>query len=215
MKAHTSWFRRHPRRTAVLAGMVLLVIVASVYLAWPNNQQPLSSNPVVAGYQKQLPALAKKAKDNPQSSQAMQDYAMALYATGDTANAKVQYEKAIALDPKDATLRNNVGNVYRDLGDYTRAIEAYRLAITLPPDDVHPYTNLANIYLYKLNNRDEAIAIYKEAIAKLPKNQELPVLLGIAYEQIGDRVNAAAAFQSALDGNPNNAAAAAGLKRVQ
>ncbi|MEO1404045.1 MAG: tetratricopeptide repeat protein, partial [Cyanobacteria bacterium J06635_1] len=45
------------------------------------------------------------------------------------------YEKAIELDPDDATAHYNLGNTYKALKRYDEAISAYEKAIELDPDD--------------------------------------------------------------------------------
>jgi protein O-mannosyl-transferase len=204
-------------KASIIIGVVLIILVAVVVwlMARPHKKTTVSTNPVIASYQKQLPGLADKAKDNPKSAQALQAYAVALYATGDLQKAKTEYEAQLALNPKDATLRNNLGNVYRDLGDYQKAVDSYQAAIKLDAKNVNAYTNLANLYIYTLNKKDLGVQTYQTALKNLPDNQELQVLLGIAYEQSDDKDNARATYQKVLNQNPNNAAASAGLKRVQ
>jgi tetratricopeptide (TPR) repeat protein len=204
-------------KLTILAGVVLVVVIAGVVwmLVRPHKKATVSTNPIIASYQQQLPGLADKAKKNPKDAQALQNYAVALYATGDVQKAKTQYESEVQLNGNDATLRNNLGNVYRDLGDYQKAVESYQKSIQLNPKNVNAYTNLANLYIYTLNKKDLGIKTYQDALNNLADNQELEVLLGIAYEQSDDKANAVATFQKVLTQNPNNAAAAAGLKRVQ
>lgn len=210
------WLQRHMLTVVAIAAVLAAVIAVVLLLMLRADKEPdISDNPTVASYQKQLPALAEKVKDDPKDVHAIKDYAIALYATGDVQGAKAQYEAEIKLNPTDSTAYNNLGNVYRDLRDYDKAVSSYKQAIKLNAKNANAYTNLANVYMYTLNKKDLGIATYEEAIKNLPKNQELPVLLGIAYEQTGDMPNAAKAFQQALDANPNNTAAAAGLKRVQ
>jgi tetratricopeptide (TPR) repeat protein len=196
-----------------VALVLLLVIVAII--AANREPKPTSSNPIVANYQKQLPALAEQAKQKPKDPAAQTNYAVALYATGDTAKAKDQYEKAVQLDPNNATLRNNLGNAYRDLGGYEKAVDSYQKALTIDAKLLNAYMNLANLYLYTLDQPDLAIKTYQDALKNLPGNQEVAVLLGIAYEQSGDKAKAKTAYQTVLESNPNNAGAQAGMKRVE
>lgn len=202
----------------MIVGTVVLLAVAGgiVWLVKSNsNGQKLSSNPVVASYQKQLPALAAAVKKNGNDAQAHYNYAVALYATGDISEAKNQYEAQAKLSQNDPNLANNLGNVYRDLGQYQKAIDSYQKAIRLNPKVANPYINLANLYLYTLNQKDLAIKTFQNALSNLPGNQDIQVLLGVAYEQSGDKANAKATFEQVLSQNPNNTSAQAGVKRVQ
>jgi len=213
------WFRRwvgeHKRTSA--AGLAVLLVVV-VGLTWANHNSSkttISKNPVIANYQKQLPSLAAAVKKNGNDPQAHYDYAVALYATGDTAKAKDQYEADLKINPNDAVLQNNLGNVYRDLGEYQQSIDAYQKAIAINSKSVNPYINLANLYIYTLNKKDLGVKTFQQALQNLPGNQTIEVLLGVAYEQTGDKDSAKQAYQTVLSADPSNVAAQAGLKRVE
>ena len=212
-----SLIRRHPRRSLLVVFVVLVLIGAGITL-WAtlrSKPQKISSNPVVAGYQRQLPALKQAVQKDGNDPQARYNYAVALYATKDVAGAKDQYVAEAKLTPNDPALENNLGNVYRDLADYKRAVDAYQKAIRLDPKASNSYINLASLYLYTLNQKDLAIKTYQDGLRNLPGNQDLEVLLGIAYEQSGDKSNARTTYQQVLNQNSNNATAKAGLKRIQ
>lgn len=200
--------------------IILIVVVALVLLAVgiysaTRPKQQLSKNPIISQYQRQLPTLAAAAQKNPNDAKARQEYAVALYATGDKAKAKDQYEAQTKLSPKDATMYNNLGNVYRDLQNYEKAISSYQQSIELNKQQTNAYVNLSNLYLYTLDKKDLAIATLEDGVRNSPENQDLAVLLGIAYERAGDKDKARETFQAVLDKNSQNIAAAAGLKRVQ
>lgn len=200
----------------LIGGVIAVIIIGVVWVLAANKEPtPSSDNPIVSNYQKQLPALADTANEQPSSAKAQADYAVALYATGDISQAKDYYEKAVKLDADNATLRNNLGNTYRDLGDYQKAVDNYQKAIALDAKATNAYMNLANLYLYTLDQAEIAIKTYQEALRNIPDNQELQVLLGIAYEQSGDKASAKATYQAVLQQNPANAAAQAGLERVE
>jgi tetratricopeptide (TPR) repeat protein len=218
---------RHRRRwvllgtgAVALAAAVTGIVIASGRgddggaAAVTEDTVKLSENPVVASYQTQLPALAEAVAQNPKDAKALRDYGVALYATGDVSRAKEQYEAEQKVNPDDAVLLNNLGNVYRDLGSYDQALESYQKSISLDPTSPTPYINLANLYQYTLKQPELSIKTLQEAMSNLPDNQDLGVLLGIAYEQTGDTASAKQAFQSVLDQNPQNPAATAGMARI-
>lgn len=210
------WISRHKKTSIVLLVVLILLIAGGVYLlVRQNDDSDTSTNPIIANYQQQLPALAKEAENNPEDSAAQQKYAEALYATGDYQNAKKYYEAAERNNANDSTLQNNLGNTYREVGEYAKAISAYQQAIKLNPKAVNPYINLANVYSYTLNQRDLGIQTYQEALKNLPDNEEIEVLLGIAYEESGDIASARSTFEKVLSRNSSNKAAQAGLERIQ
>lgn len=59
------------------------------------------------------------------------------------------------------------------------------------------------------------LKIFEDAVRNSPDNQDLRVLLGIAYERDGNKDKAREAFEAVLEKNDQNTAAQAGLKRIQ
>ena len=55
--------------------------------------------------------------------------------------AIADYDKALELDPKDATAYNNRGFTYDKKGDYDKAIADYNKALELDPKDATAYNN--------------------------------------------------------------------------
>ena len=56
------------------------------------------------------------------------------------------YDKAIELNPNDASAYNNRGLAYSNLGKYKQAILSYDRAIELNPKDADAYYNRGNAY---------------------------------------------------------------------
>jgi tetratricopeptide (TPR) repeat protein len=222
----TGWFGRNRvlGLGLVVVGIAIVAVGVVAVVAMTGSDgdttedevsQPLSANPVVASYQEQLPALAEGVRLNPDDPKALRDYGVALYATGDVSRAKDQYEAELKINESDPVLLNNLANVYRDLGSYDQALEFYQRAISLDSTSVTAYMNLANLYQYTLDQKDLGITTLKDAIVNLPDNQDLGVLLGIAYEQNGDVDEALVTFETVLTQNPGNAAALAGVERLE
>lgn len=211
-------FRGSSKRVKIAAAVgaaLVVVLVGGWFVYTMLDDKPTSSdNPVVNQYREKLPALEKAAKKNQNDTTAQRDYAVALYATGDTKKAKVYYEKAVRLSGNDATLHNNLGNVYRDLGEIDRAVVEYRKASELNPKLINPYVNLANVQLYSQNKPDEAIVTYRAALRSMPDNDQIRLLLGLALEQKGNRSAAKQVYEAILAADAENAAARANLDRL-
>jgi len=210
------WTAKHKVWALIIIAVVILVIMAIVL--WANNrpveiQKQLS--PVAAEYQAQLPDLKQKVSDTPDDPSIRKNYAIALYASGDINEAANQYKEAVKLDGNDATAYNNLGNAYRDLEKTDQAVEAYKKSIKLDPKSVNTYANLANVQLYTLNAQQEAITTYKNGLKELPGNNQIELLLGIAYEQAGDKQSAAAAYKRILARDGESKAAQANLDRIK
>jgi tetratricopeptide (TPR) repeat protein len=203
----------------MLAGMVTVAALLALLILtiFPRHKvvNKILNNPAAKLYQQKLDSLKKGASKKPHDSSAQREYGVALYATGQLDDAKKQYIKAIAANPKDATLYNNLGNIERDLADYNGAASAYDKAISLNAQLLNAYVNLANMQIYNQHNTDSGISTYQKALKGLPGNNEIRLLLGLAYEQKGDKAAAVQQYQTILQSDANNAAAAANLKRLQ
>jgi len=209
---------RHKKLAAFVGLIVVLLIAAFVVIALlqaHKTKTTVAKNPVATQYKKELPALEKTVKENPKSSDAHKNYAIALYATGDLKKAQSEYEQVVKLNGKDAVAYNNLGNVYRDLGQYQDASDAYNKAISLNPSNMNTYANLANVQLYMENDANGAIATYKKGLKALPNNAQLEFLLGLAYEKKGDTANAKATYEHILSYDSSNQSAQAELTALQ
>ena len=212
------YVQKHKLKSSIIFACVLILIGA---IAWYiihsalGDTNKTSNNPVVARYQGELPGLKKAVNDNPGDATARKNYAIALYATGDMQGAQKQYEEAIKLNSKDAVAYNNLGNVYRDNKNFDKAIEAYNKAIELNKISINPYINLANVQLYVKGDADAAIETYKRGLQALPGNEQLSLLLGIAYEQADRKDDAMRTYRDILAKHEDNAAAKANLERLE
>lgn len=87
------------------------------------------------------------------------------------------FEKAIRLDPENATTYRIMGDGYALAAEYAQAITYYQKALELAPNDAETQKNLALTYTnygVKLRNRgewDAAIRAYRDALALQPTYQ--------------------------------------------
>lgn len=217
-QAFRAWTPRHPRKTFIISLTGILVISGLagwiLYNSDSDDTSDQPKNPIARQFKQQLPSLKEKAEKNPSNFDAQRDYAVALYATGDTKEAKERYERALRIR-KDATTYNNLANAQRDLGKYEDAVAAYKKAIEANPKLVNPYTNLANIQMYSLNKTDDAIDTYRNALKEIPNDPGLQVLLALAYEKKGDVPAAKQVLKSAQASHPDNKNIQTNLARIE
>jgi protein O-mannosyl-transferase len=79
-------------------------------------------------------------------------------------------------DPFGASLRNNLGSVYGELGDFNSAVEQFRHAIEIAPQNPEYHTNLANVF-GAANRYDEARAEAEIALRIDPANPQARAVL--------------------------------------
>ncbi|OGK57416.1 hypothetical protein A3J15_04060 [Candidatus Roizmanbacteria bacterium RIFCSPLOWO2_02_FULL_38_10] len=78
------------------------------------------------------------------------------------------YQRAIALDPVNPSLRLNLGGIYYTIKDYENAIKEFQKAANLKSDWPNAYYNLAWAY-WDTDNSDQAIYYLKQTMATLQK----------------------------------------------
>lgn len=206
---------------AIYAAVVLLLVIVAILAITggfsskhDNQPQKVADNPVVREYRNKLPQLKEVAQQKPNDATARSAYAQALYVTGDKKTAKNEYEAAVVIDPKNASTRNNLGNVYRDLKEYDSAVVAYRKAFELEPTLINAYVNLATLQAYTLKKSADAVDTYKLAISKNGQSTELLLLLGGAYEQNKQSDLAVSTYRTVLQKDPQNETAKRSVERL-
>jgi len=91
--------------------------------------------------------------------------------SNDLENAEKFFLKAIKEDPSFVEAYDNVGRIYRSMGNYDKAVEYYKKSIELYPDGMMAHQNLAVVYSLQ-EKIDEAIAEYDELIRIKPEGAE-------------------------------------------
>jgi len=81
--------------------------------------------------------------------------------------AIAEANKALELDPKWATILNQLGFMYIATGDLGKAEESLKKAVSVAPEDANPLDSLGQLY-FVTGRLDEAVAQYKEAVRIKP-----------------------------------------------
>lgn len=127
-------------------------------------------------------------------------------ATGKHDLAVQEFERALALDPRNADALGGLALAYEHAGRLAEAETIYKQAIDLQPDYWDGYERLGNFY-DEHNNHQGAIEEYKKAIALTPDNGQVYVNLGGAYVNLGDATmypEAERAFKKSIDIAPTS-----------
>jgi superkiller protein 3 len=125
------------------------------------------------------------------------------------ADAKTEFSRAIALDPKMAAAYLNLGLVEMD-GDPAAAADAFRHAAALQPTESRPRF-LAGFSLEHAGNFPEAVEQYRASVAISPRDYEAHFALGRVLLRSNDAAGAEEQFRAALESHSDSAAARLGL----
>jgi tetratricopeptide (TPR) repeat protein len=135
----------------------------------------------------------------------------ALAHLNDNAGAKVQLEKAIALDGSQPEAHFQLSSVLRSLGDAKGAQEqltTYQQLTRAAADQARANTE-ADLASQKLvaGDTQQAISLYKEAVANTPQDALLNYKLAVALDKAGDTAEERTALESAVKIDPTLAIA--------
>ena len=124
-------------------------------------------------------------------------------------DAKSEFSRAIALDPKMAAAHLNLGLVLMD-SDPAAAADAFRHAAELQPTESRPRF-LAGFSLEHAGKFPEAIEQYRAALALSPKDYEAHFALGRVLLRSNDAAGAEEQFRAAIASRGDAAPAQLGL----
>jgi len=174
------------------AGRVALAatLVVGLALTWGSFQR----NRV---WENELTLWADSVAKSPEKERPMMHYANAISARGRYQEALPLYEKALRIDPDNATARYNLGIVLKRLGDYPRAVEEWRKVVAI--DTAHPnvHNNLGNYHLSR-NELEKARVEFIVEINHNPRNPLAYFNYGTYWRRIGERGRAERNWRRAL-----------------
>ena len=140
----------------------------------------------------------------PSNAAASNGLGLLLISAGKPAEAVGAFERATQDDPSNAVFWANLGNARRDAGDATRAEQAYRAALDRDPRSPDAANGLG-VLLVQQQRAADAIRWFEQALAGSPQFVEARLNLGIAYQETGQRDQAAAAYRRVIaDAQPGS-----------
>jgi S1-C subfamily serine protease len=108
---------------------------------------------------------------------------------GNYDNALGFFENAVNKNPRRADAWMQVGYCKVKQGKNVEAIRAYQQALRLKPESADLRNKLGDAYYYA-GRLQEAISSYKEAVRLRPDDADGYYNLAVAYDELGDRINA-------------------------
>jgi tetratricopeptide (TPR) repeat protein len=109
--------------------------------------------------------------------------------------AITEFEKIVALQPKNVENRMVLGQLYTVKHDQKKAEEQFKIAQSMEPDSEEVVLNLARMYAESGDNEQAAKAI--EAVPAAERTAKMEESLGSVYEQLKRTKEAIAAYQRA------------------
>jgi tetratricopeptide (TPR) repeat protein len=136
-------------------------------------------------------------KRHPDHARARVAYGSFLNDLQDEDGAQEQWEKALALNPKDPAVYNNLANLYSHTGSVKKAFEYYAKAIELSAREPLYYHNMGDtVFLFRKDARefygiteqqvfDKALGLYAQALKLAPR--DFPLASDVAQTYYGIR----------------------------
>lgn len=193
---NTSW---SPAQAISLAAFSLLLGVCGGWIIRRASASPTLDSPQAAFTATPGPSPAQAAQPNFSSIPAGPTPAE-LKQAADTQAAPL-IEK-LKVDPTNASLLAQVGNLYYDAKQYPIAIDYYERSLKTQPRDTSVRTDLGTAYWYK-GDPDTAITEFNKVLAIEPTKADTLFNLGVVkWQGKKDAQGAVAAWQKLLDTNP-------------
>jgi tetratricopeptide (TPR) repeat protein len=126
----------------------------------------------------------------------------ALLDRGDLASALPEFERAVALDPRDAVSYDAIGIILGEAGNLAGAIAAFHKAAEIDPQLASPHFHLGLAYDRAGGRVHEAIGEYQLALRLQPDLIEALYGLSIACAEVGDLDGAIVLLRQVIAARP-------------
>lgn len=138
----------------------------------------------------------------PENVELLNALGFSLFQQGESAAAVEALEKALEVDPGHAKAHNNMALASIDLGELEIAEAHYRESLAIEP---HPaiYNDLGFV-LERQGLSEEAVELYRQALALDPESPAASFNLGSALARAGEYVEAERLLRVALEKRPNS-----------
>ncbi|WP_131783479.1 tetratricopeptide repeat protein [Legionella gresilensis] len=140
---------------------------------------------------------------NPTHIESLHFLGLAYAQLGDTVQAIEKFKKALALEPNNPILYNNLANTYKKNYQFNEAILNYQKAVEIAPDYAQAHNNLAGIYAMQ-GVHQQALHHYHLALKNAPDFAAAHFNLGLLFVNQNKLDAARIQFQNVLILNPKH-----------
>jgi tetratricopeptide (TPR) repeat protein len=160
------------------------------------------------------PALSEpKALAPPERARALTVRGAALFSQGKPADAVVDLEEAMKLDPTSIRAKGTLARVYSALKQDEKALPLWAAAVAGEPNE--PAWAAGQVQtLAALHKSEEAVAAAAKARANFPKDEQTALVVARAEELLDRASDAEDAYKAATQLDPTDLDAALGLARL-
>ncbi|MFQ5798380.1 MAG: protein kinase, partial [Bacteroidota bacterium] len=137
-------------------------------------------------YDKALKEFSEALKRQPNNTDVLLGIGAVLRRQGKTEEALTNFRKAVEVDPRSATLNQNLGSTYRLLRNYSEAERFLDRAISLSPDWAITYRLKAWTYLMWEANIEKARAALEEARQRKVGEQDPDIIYSLVMIDVFD-----------------------------
>lgn len=133
--------------------------------------------------------------------------------SGKADDAVAIYHQAIAIDPQRSEAYDELGILYRELGNLSQAIHCFEKVTRLKPHDALAFNNLGTIY-YKAELWSEAIHFLRQATILKPTYADAWYNLGRVFLELGHTDQTVIAWLNCLTHKHDHNATLCALRRL-
>ena len=112
------------------------------------------------------------------------------------------YNQVLKIDPNHTGAHNNLGDIFKDLGENQKAIGCFEKAIAINSNYAHAHYNLGNTFK-DLGELEKSKECYEKVISIDPNNSEALNNLGVIFQELRENQKAKECFEKAIEINPS------------
>jgi tetratricopeptide (TPR) repeat protein len=155
----------------------------------------------------------KAVENNPDHVDAYVEMAILYDIKGDPI-AEKYYQNALKVNPNSKEALYGLGLHYQDFDRLNEAIITYTSLVEKYPTNASAYYNMGFINYEFLNNQNQALQYFNDAVIADPEYVSAIYMRGLCYEALGDVSKAKAEYQFALQKDGSFQLALNGLERL-